>query len=141
MTAEQQFSALMNVLIPYANQQLASGSVMLPVGVVLNDAEQAEVITVTNDMADDLQGLVNVLQAELVACVREEPINATCIAYPDYDNLWLVCLLENKENYSTLYRVPLDTINEQLMCVPQNTEVENSYVYIFPLCEDNPFKN
>lgn len=141
MTAEQQFSTLMNVLIPYANQQLASGAVMLPVGLVLDDAQGAELITVTRDMADDLQGLVNVLQKELVACVSEEPINATCIAYPDYDNLWLVCLLENRQNYSTLYRVPLDTINNQLMCVPQDTEVENSYAYIFPLCDDNPFKN
>ena len=134
MDSEKQFLDLVSNLVPRANQSLAEQGHMAPLGLTYDEQENIALITASADLSDDLQESVNFIQSKLKLKVDELRIDATCLAYPDYDNLQIVCLLENRENYCAKYLIPVDTESAPVL-VADDIEVEQSYVYIFPLGE------
>ncbi|MBE1300762.1 MAG: hypothetical protein GJ680_12765 [Alteromonadaceae bacterium] len=134
MNSEQQFLELVANLVPRVNKMLAEQNYMLPIGLTCDCDKNVEAVIATTEISDQIQELVNFVQTELKA--KSGEVEATCLAYPDYENLQIVCLLENKENYCAKYLIPVNTDSTPVL-MSDDIEVEESFVYIFPLLEES----
>ena len=136
MNSEEQFLELVSNSIPRANKMLAELDYILPFGLIYKTGGKMETLLTTLDIPGQVLDLVDFLKQQLTEKVSLLENEATCIVYPDYKNLQVVCLLENRENYCAKYLIPVTTENGTLLN-PSETTIEDSYIYVFPLEEDS----
>ena len=133
-TSDDQFEELMAQLTVRVNKMLTEDNCINPIGLMINKNKEIEISLAVSEEIDDIAEAINILQADLTSKAESGKLLATCIAYPDYENNVVIALLENNENYCAEVKIPVNIENQPIL-EPENVEIEDGNVYIFPICK------
>ena len=128
--SEEQFQDLIANLTPRVNKALSQQNTVTPLGLLLFDSGDVEVVLSVSDKENDLSEDLNLLQQGLIEKAREKSAVAACIAYPDYANEVVVAYLENNENYTAKCSIPVVS-NPTLQLDLEGIEIEDGMVFVF----------
>lgn len=131
-SSEEQFQTLIVHAEFRCNKMLQENNYVLPIGLLLNSEDELEIVIANLDLSDQIQELVNHVQAGITEKVNTGAFKASCIAYPDYENSIVVALLENVENYCATVNIPVTT-EPTTKLVASDSEVLDGKSYIFPI--------
>ena len=126
--SEGQFMTLMANLAPRVNNSLKASNKVDCIGLLLYDNETVEVFI--SIIEDNINEAVTMLQNQLIEIVRKKEPNASCIAYPDYENGKIIALLENSDHYTLEAHIPVLT-NPHLHLDLENWTDHDGAIYLF----------
>jgi hypothetical protein len=79
-----------------------------------------------------MPAILNAMQSSLAALARTQSLDATCIAYPNYEDDTVVALLENRENYCATVVIPV-LVDTPVRLDMESIEVRDGNIYVFPV--------
>lgn len=132
--SDQQFDELLSHLIPRVNDNLAAGTSIRPVGIVLREDKTVEVMLGAAETKLTQQTVVQAIRASLVERVARGKALASCIAFPHQENS-LIVMLENHENYAATMRIPVLSGEVRTLDV-NNMQVDDGAIHVFPVIDE-----
>ena len=132
--SNQQFKELLAHLVARANNMLAEQQDVYPLSLTLNEDGGVEVGVGVTERHDQVSSVVNAMQQSLAKRVRDKSVQATCIAYPSYEDGTVVALFENRENYCATIVLPVLPAPSWSLDT-SSMEVRDGAIYIFPVDE------
>ncbi|TQV75493.1 hypothetical protein FLL45_11290 [Aliikangiella marina] len=128
--SEKQFNALLAQIFVRTDQMLLESDNVIPYGLTLNQDNQVEILVAAN-VSEKLSDCLAYIQDELREKLQSEDFVATAVVFADYDNMEIIAMLENNQNYCLKVLIPV--INEQHLRIDVNQiKTEAGAVYIFP---------
>jgi len=128
--SEEQFQDLIANLAPRVNRALSQQDTVPPIGLLLFDSGEVEVVLSVSEKENNLSEEINLLQQGLIDKAREKSAVAACFAYPDYANEQIVAYLENNENYCAKCNIPVVS-NPSLQLDLEGIEIEDGMIFVF----------
>jgi hypothetical protein len=130
--SNQQFQELLAHLVARANKMLAEQKDIHPISLALAANGNVEVGVGVTEKQDQVPAVLNAMQQALIKRVSEGGVQATCVAYPNYQDDTVVALLENHENFCATVILPV-LVEPSWLLDTGNMEVKDGSVYIFPV--------
>lgn len=131
--SESQFQELLAHFAVRINKALAAREQMLLRLLLRADGSVVAVVG-SADTASERAEVLNAMQSSARTQVRDESIEAVCIAYPDYDKQAYVALLENRENYCAKVIVPVVMTPAPVLDL-EGIEIQDGDIHVFPYVE------
>ncbi len=128
--SEEQFQDLIANLAPRVNRALSKQNAVPPIGLLLFDSGDVEVILSVSDKENNLSEEIDLLQQCLIDKAKEKSPVATCLSYPDYANEVVIAYLENNQNYCAKCSIPVVS-TPSLQLDLESIEVEDGTVFVF----------
>ena len=128
--SEEQFQDLIANLAPRVDKALSEQNSVPPIGLLLLDSGDVEVVLSVSDKENDPSTEINLLQQGLIDKAREKSAVAACLAYPDYANEQVVAYLENNENYCAKCNIPVVS-DPALRLDLESIEIEDGKIFVF----------
>lgn len=128
--SEEQFQDLIANLAPRLDKALSQQNAVPPLGLLLLDSGDVEVVLSVSDKESNLSEEINLLQQGLIDKAREKSAVAACLSYPDYANEQVVAYLENNENYCAKCSIPVVS-NPSLHLDLEGIEIEDGMIFVF----------
>ena len=128
--SEEQFQDLIANLAPRIDKALSQQNSVPPLGLLLLDSGDVEVVLSVSDEESNLSEQINLLQQGLIDKATEKSAVAACLAYPDYANEQIVAYLENTENYCAKCNIPV-VANPSLHLDLERIEIEEGMIFVF----------
>jgi len=128
--SEEQFQDLIANLAPRVDKALSQQNSVPPLGLLLLDGGDVEVVLAVSGEENNLSDEINLLQQGLIDKAREKLAVAACLAYPDYANEQVVAYLENIDNYCAKCSIPV-AANPSLRLDLEGIEIEDGMIFIF----------
>lgn len=130
-SSERQFQELMAQLIVRAEKIFHEKDILPPMGLLITEAENVELVVTTEDFLSGMSICVQLIKDKLINRVQEGGVLATCVAYPDYEKNLVIALLENNQNYCCKVVIPVIT-NGSVQLDVGGIEIDDGSIYIFP---------
>jgi len=129
--SEFHFNELLAQILVRTDKMLAESSNVIPYGLLLTDNGKIEII-IAVDISDKLSECLEFIQNTLKKNLEEKQYVAAAVVFADYDNMEIISLLENNENYCLKVLFPVMNIEDQLKIDTTKIKTEEGSVYIFP---------
>lgn len=128
--SEEQFNELLAQILVRTDKMLAESSNVIPYGILLGKEGNIEIV-IALDISDKLSDCLEFIQKQLRQKVSSSDVVATGVVFADYDNMEVIAMLENNENYCLKVLFPVLS-NEPLKIDVNGIKSEDGAVYIFP---------
>lgn len=128
--SEEQFQNLIANLVPRVDKALSQQNSVPPLGLLLFENGDVEVVLSASVEGDNLSENINLLQQGLINKAKGKPAVAACLAHPDYVNEQVVAYLENNENFCAKCNIPVVS-SPSLRLDLEGIEIRDGTIFVF----------